>query len=420
MRIACVYLPSFPLQVAVRNAPHLAGQPVVLVGGGDRPVVLSCSRAAHELGVRIGDGAARARALAPTAHILATMPSRERRTVEALAEGLLSLSGTIDVDSSPLAQSNPDSLDAPVDRALYLRVPHGLRGASFGAKVLAQLSRQGYRGRVGIADDRFTAWAAAVVGGRLPANGGEPRPFTQTCTTVPRGGAAAFLAPLPVSMLPMSPDMLHALSALGVDTIGAFAALPRPSIGRRRGSGLDLHALARGDGKSVLAPFSPDGPVVEQVELEHGYNEVEPLTFMLRPLLDRACERTRGRGNAIAAAMIRLHGEPSSKSSRSVLELDLRLSSPTLSGRALLDEARRLLGQRTLELHVQAMEVHVVAEADAESEDADLFERLRAGEGFELAPVMPPARDSHRRTRRGKRRRRRKSSDGRFVVQQID
>src|SRR5687768_4387861 len=70
MRIACIHLPQFPLQVAVRDAPSLRGRPVAIVGGASTgiralgaPVVIACSRAARALGIRLGMTAPKARAL---------------------------------------------------------------------------------------------------------------------------------------------------------------------------------------------------------------------------------------------------------------------------------------------------------------------------------------------------------------------
>jgi len=49
--------------------------------------------------------------------------------------------------------------------AMYCEVPSKTRGTSFGDRLLALLEDFGITGRIGIADDRFTAWVAAVHNG---------------------------------------------------------------------------------------------------------------------------------------------------------------------------------------------------------------------------------------------------------------
>jgi hypothetical protein len=184
MRIACVYLPSFSLQVAVRGAPHLAGRAFAVADAGR---VIAASRAAHELGLRVGVAAASARELGDRAaagalSILAHDHAGCAAAVNALAEALLQCSKVVDVGAD----------DTRGHKALFVEVPTNSRGATFGQRLIAVAARQGLRARVGIADDRYTAWCAAVVPHRTESDG-DPQAhlFVQTCTTVPRGGSAA-------------------------------------------------------------------------------------------------------------------------------------------------------------------------------------------------------------------------------------
>lgn len=375
MRVACIYLPSFPLQVHVRLAPHRAGTAFAVAEAPSesersRPSILVCSRAAWELGVRPEMTATQARALAPEVDILTADPPLYREALEALAEVLMHRSVTVDIGSEGFQ----------AQQSIYLRVPRGSRGDSFGGQIHTLLGRHGYRGRVGVADDRFTAWAAAMTA-REPREG---TPFSQECTSIPCGGAAAFLAPLSIDLLPLPDDIRHMLQTLGVHTLGDFAALPPPSVGRRwSGDGVDYQKLARGDGPAVLTGFSPRERIVESIDLDDELTDLEPLSFLLRPLADRACDRLRGRSAATTRVALRLRGRPDERT-----ELILEPSRPTLSGRTLLDLARARLQDSRLDHPVTGADLIVLDESEPELDELDLFDHRdgeRSPEALDIA-----------------------------------
>jgi protein ImuB len=227
MRIACLHVPAFPLQVEVRAHPELAGRPVAVLTAAPRPQVAFCSRAAHEAGVRAGMAPLAARALAADLVAVEPAESRWREALLDLAGALCELSPVVDVEGG---------------WSIQLAVPAGRKSADFGRAVLAVAEAAGYRARVGIAGDRFTARAAARFGG-------EP------VTTVRRGQSAAFLAPLSIELLPLQPEVRAMLRAAGIKTLGQFAALPPPSVDRP--CAVDYRELARGNGPSELRPFGP-------------------------------------------------------------------------------------------------------------------------------------------------------------------
>jgi len=382
MRIACIYLPSFPVQVHVRRNPRLAGQSFAVARDGR---VVSASRAAYELGVRPGDDvqAARDRVACGRGEltIIAAEPDAYREAACALADSLMSLSRAVDIGAD-------DGWDiAELDRAhraLFAHVPAGARGATFGEKLIAAVNRHGMRARIGIADDRFTAWIAAATfrGGDQDGDGPASGLFAQTVTSVPRGGSGAFLAPFPLSMLPLDGDLRRLLGALKIHTIGDFAALPPPTGMRRyTDGGVDLHGLARGDGPNDVLDYRPDGPIREGVHLAPG-SPPEHVAFAARTALDRVSERLRGRGRAASGLELTV-------GRNGALErLKVALPSPTTSGRAMADALRRRLA--ALDDQVTELSFSVIADTEPQGDELDLFE------------ARP-----HRRTRRGKSGRRR-------------
>lgn len=261
MRIACIHIPQFALQCASRLDPALRGAPVVVVGGHEpgrersgplhTPVVMACSRAAWALGVRLGMTAAAARARSPELTIVTADPALERETVRAIADATLGLSETVDLGGRVGAGG--------AHLAMYCAVPVKTRGTTFGERLIALLDELGLTGRIGIADDRFTAWVAASYAGPVSA----ARADDGGVTSVPRGGSAAFLASRPLSLLAIPAEVQHMLEALGVRTLGEFAALPAPSV--QRPVEADYQALARGESGTQLRAYVPEAPVREEI-----------------------------------------------------------------------------------------------------------------------------------------------------------
>jgi protein ImuB len=231
MRIACLHLPAFPLQVEVAERPDLAGQAVAVLSPTPAPRVVFCSRAAHQAGVRAGMAPLAARALAPDLVAIEPAEARWRAALVELAGELAELSAAIEV-----------TIGFAGGWSLLLEVPGGRKSADFARALLSTAEAAGYRARVGIARDRFTACAAARFG-------------DGPVTVVQRGQSAAFLAPLSIELLPLQPEVKGMLRAAGVRTLGEFAALPPPSVDRP--ATIDYRELARGNGPSELRPFGP-------------------------------------------------------------------------------------------------------------------------------------------------------------------
>jgi hypothetical protein len=269
MRIACIHIPQFALQSATRVDPVLRGAAVAVVSGVSSagvggagqlrgagvlhaPIVLACSRLAWSYGVRLGMTATAARAQSPETLIVTADAANERETVRAIADTLLGVSPTVDVGGRVGAGG--------AHLAMYVEVPAKTRGAAFGDKLVELIDELGLTARIGIADDRFTAWVAASQLGHTGAHAGADE---HGVVAVPRGGSAAFLAPRPLSLLAISPEVQHMLEALGVRTLGEFAALPAPSIARPLEA--DYRALARGESDATLRPYTPDAPIREEV-----------------------------------------------------------------------------------------------------------------------------------------------------------
>lgn len=307
MRIACVHVPQFALQSLGRIDPSLRGAAVAVVGAGAEPaagmrsslalhspIVLACSRAAWAAGVRLGMTATAARFASPDVRVVPADGPLERETVRAIADALLGASAVVDTGGRLGAGG--------AHLAMYCEVPSKVRGTSFGARLVDLLDSLGIAARIGIADDRFTAWVAAAHG---DGSGGSARD-DRGVVSVPRGGSAAFLAPRPLALLAITPEVQHMLEALGVRTLGEFAALPAPSVSRPLEA--DYQALARGDSGSALRPYAPEGPIREQLVVGTADNLFSGASAAAT-LAGRLALRLAGRGRAAARIELAITGE---------------------------------------------------------------------------------------------------------------
>lgn len=164
---------------------------------------------------------------------------------------------------SPLVE--PDGRCAAWFDAAGVRLRFGSE-ARYGRAVLAEVARAGGQARLGIGPNKWVAQVAA----RL-AEPGE-------VTVVEPAEARVFLRPLPLAWLPLPRAALTTLRLLGVQTVGQFADLPRPAVGRRFGpEAVVAHRLACGEDDrplrstalepAVLVREAPEPPLIEWAQL---------------------------------------------------------------------------------------------------------------------------------------------------------
>jgi protein ImuB len=126
-------------------------------------------------------------------------------------------------------------------------------------------------------------------------------------TIVPPGHEALALAPLPLSLLDLSPDQDALLGRWGIRTIGDLAALPPLGLAERLGlHGPELIRRARGED---VAPFVPT-PALEcfecTLDLDWPVDGLEPLSFLLSRVLESLCASLETRGQKASALTLEL------------------------------------------------------------------------------------------------------------------
>lgn len=134
-----------------------------------------------------------------------------------------------------------------------------------------------------------------------------PHTLPDGITCIPHGQCAAYLAPAPLGLVPMSSDVRDALQSLGLRTVGTLAALSPSDMEQRWGAdGLAAWRLAHGDDPRRPGLVRVETPRSTSVELPVAVDSVEPVLFVLRAQLERLVRDLVNDGRAAAAVSVTL------------------------------------------------------------------------------------------------------------------
>ncbi|WP_279436326.1 DNA polymerase Y family protein [Actinomadura sp. 7K534] len=246
-RVLIVWCPDWPM-TAVGVDASAAGAVV------ERGHVAACTAAARAEGVRRGQRLRDAQRRCPELVVRERDRDAEGRLFEAVAGAVAELTPRVEVVRPGLC-------------ALSARGPARFYGGEEALRVLVQdtVVEAGYDCGAGVADGLFAAELAARAG--------------QGGVVVPEGGAAAFLAPYPLSVLDR-PELADLLRRLGVKTLGDFAALPSGHVAGRFGAdGALAHRLARGEEPRPLAPVRAPADLSVRAAFDPPAEQAERVVF---------------------------------------------------------------------------------------------------------------------------------------------
>ncbi len=345
-RIACVFVPLFPLAARLRSEPELKGESLaVFEGNGNAARVLAAARQARKAGIEVGMTLPQVRALMPKLIARGRDCESERAAQEALLEVADSFSprvedageGVVYFDAAGLpglplppgegrgegettAHRTPTSHSEP-------RTSHSAE-LDLGRSVIAAVEKAGLPARVGIATSKLAAHVAAG----LP----------DSPTAVPAGEEAAFLAPLSLEKLAPEMEIAATLERWGIRSIGDFARLPEGEVASRLGElGRELHAAARGIDPRPLEPRLPSPCLSEGMDLEWPLMTLEPFLFLGNAALERLATRLESQGLACTRLEVTLKLDPEGHDARAI-----SLPAPTRDVKTLLTLVRLELEAR--------------------------------------------------------------------------
>jgi len=290
MRLLYLDWPHLPTRLALGREPE--PEEAVVLGGRpwDPGPVLDRSPAAGALGVRRGQPLGTAHSLVPEALFLPLDPAGLADPFEATLDALSTL--------APAVEGEVDPADPRFGRVLI-----GIEGLGRLWGDEPTLVRRALAivtpllpgiPRVGIGNTRFgAAVCARTDAGAILAGG--------------RREEAAFLAPLPLSLLPAEAQVHERLRVLGLETMGQLADLDHSAVVARFGpTGAEMHDRVRGMDRRPLRPRRPLEHLAADVELEPPAHELEPLRFVLHHLCGTLCEQLAARGAGAAQATLTL------------------------------------------------------------------------------------------------------------------
>lgn len=327
MAVACLDLPSLPLQLVWRAEPDLRAQPVVVIDD-DRPqgrVLWACERA-RATSILPGQRYAHALGLCRTLRARVVPEQQIKRAIGELQTALHRLSPRVEPSAG--------------DPGTFWLDGDGLgkifRGrAMWGAAIANAIRELAYIGPIVVGNSRFATYAIARATRDVHA------------VTVLRDDREeqTLASAVPLARLDFDAKLRDALARLGVTTLGELVRLPGGGILERFGSdAYRLYQLAAGERWDPIVPIAPPEAPDERALLDDDERDLERLVFAIKPPLDRLLARLASRGRAVLA----LHLELSLKHAVGHVELRhdcIKPATPTLEGRALLTLIRlRLAG----------------------------------------------------------------------------
>jgi DNA polymerase-4 len=214
-------------------------------------------------GIRIGMTTRAARALRADARFVAARPLHYWAVAICTHSLLLDFAPSVELDYHYPA----------VDLHAYCDLGPVSGALATARRSLDAASRLRLAATLGVAGNKYVAWCAA-----------QSVPVGQVAS-VPPGRERDWLAPLPLTYLPLEAETERRLRLLGLRTLGAFAALPAAAVQTQFGSaGLACWRLARGlDERPVLAQQpercfsitrSFDDPLVDRLMIESALARV--------------------------------------------------------------------------------------------------------------------------------------------------
>jgi len=333
---------AFYALASLLSRPELKGTPVI-IGGGNRGVVLSATYEARAFGVAAAMPIARARRLCPQATVVAPDHARYERISQAVMAVFASV--------TPLVE--PLSLDEA-----FLDVSGARRRLGTPCQIAQRIrdtiaDEQGITCSVGVASTKFVAKLAS---GLAKPDG---------LLVVPAAEVVAFLHQLPVGALwGVGERTEETLQRLGLHTVGDIAHTPVDTLRRALGdnAGPALHALAWGRDSRPVVPIHRERSIGADETFSFDVDDPAYIHRQLLKLSDRTAARVRAAGLVGRTISIKVRFSDFTTITRS-----RTLRDPTDVSRDIYATARALfdgLGLQRARLRLVGVRVEGLTESD--------------------------------------------------------
>ena len=294
MKVACVLITHLRAKAEMQRHPHLKDQPVLIAdrqgrstaqqtayersGRKSKPVVVDYLPAATA--VSTGMPLERALSYQAEAVVLEADEPHYRRVFRQVLTALQGISDRVEDAGLGVAYVALDGLESMYGGEERL--------------VLALLNavHQNLAPRAGIGEGKFLAMVAARSSDPLRAGKVPP-------------DAAAFLAPRPIALLPVSENTISTLHRFGLHTLGQVAAMDVDRLVDQFGrEGEWIWNLANGRDDRALVPLEYEETVTEETQLPFSSTSLEMLLVASDTLLRRAYARPVMRGRYAGRASL--------------------------------------------------------------------------------------------------------------------
>lgn len=315
VRLACVDLAAFPLQLMLRRHPEWAAYPAAVVAE-DKPqgLILWVNEKARQHGVLPGLRYAAALSLATHLRAGDVTPTEIQKAVEVLTYRLMRFTPEVE----PAAEEPGVFWLNGMGLQLLYSSP-GKWARALHADIVAQK----YQISVVAGFTRFGTYAVAK---------------TKRGITIFNDPAEERRAAdaVPLHRLDLDPDFRDTLFKLGIKTVGALVSLPPVGLRERFGAkAYRLHRMAAGELWAPLNPRKPEEAVQQSRILDDPENDTTRLVFLIKQLLHPMLATLAARAQALAALSLSFLVD-----GNGWLKEEIRPAVPTLNSNQILDLIR--------------------------------------------------------------------------------
>jgi protein ImuB len=282
-RYASIWFPYLLTEHATRKNPELREVPFVLATRQrGRMVIESVNTLAMRSGISPGMVLADCKAIMPELQMIESEPGKAGKLLGALAEWSIRYTPFVAIDSDGLILDTSGCTHLWGGEIAYLE------------NIKKKLGAYGYTVCAAIADT-------------IGAAGGMAR-FGKALSAVESGMHKEALRELPPAALRLDPSVLARLKKLGLERIGSFIDMPRPTLRRRFGELLPLRiGQALGHEIELAVPVKPIPLYQERLSSMEPIATAVGITIALQQLLETLCLRFSAEGMGLRSAIFKAY-----------------------------------------------------------------------------------------------------------------
>jgi nucleotidyltransferase/DNA polymerase involved in DNA repair len=282
MRIGCILIRRFVVQLAMKHNPELEGREVIVSDfDSDLKVVLDASPGAMACGVKPGMSTREACSVCPEAVLLQADEDECQQVFERVLSILDRFSPAVEAAGLGRAYLDVTGLGNEVELA------RAMRSTTF--------RETGLSACVGIASGKFFSWLAALTS------------RAEGPVVVPQGLEKEFVAPFSIGLLPCSTVIKERLKLFGIQTVGEVSRFTREAlVAQFGGEGSKVYDIARGVDVDPLVPRSKPEVICGGVQFNMPAESYLEILRGCEWVLDRLLVRARTPGKVCRGIRLRL------------------------------------------------------------------------------------------------------------------